>query len=583
TLRRRFDAVDVVLFSDHGMVTVTTTTDVAGAVAATGLVLGRDIVYFLDSTMARFWFPRGVGRDRVVQALAPLAGHVLDHGELQQLGLADADPRNAELIFLADPGVLIVPNFFQGPGVAVKGMHGYAPDCADNQGVFVVHEDGANDPHDLGVVGPTAIYAETVRLLGLDSAATTSSTLHALATGVPPARLRGTFTQDPDVRAHAMVREHMASLVAAVVDALPDVQAVVLGGSFGRDEGGVLRRSSPSRATGDGLSCLSPVNDYDIVVVAPGEAEVHARTLRRLAPGLAVRFDIDFVHFSVWPTIDPALPLTLANYDFRYGSRVLFGDPDLAAALPRYAAADIPIDEGLQLICNRLGGLLTAIGWPSPDRALTENEQRYLANQTMKGLIGLGDWHLLKVRAHDVSYQTRQERFRWLAAGLGVPQEQRLVIDEAYRLKLRPDEAGAALLASRASDAAEWLVQAAIAATAVISRRTVVTPTDAAKAYCEITARDEGVVRQDNSFAARVFATDAIVQVRPAAMSSVRQAIYTSLPLIAAAARGDEDAFADAGTRLGECLTPPWPVELTPRNWEVTRQRLSHAWLTLVH
>jgi hypothetical protein len=566
-LGRRFDRLDVVLFGDHGMVSVTRAVDVAARLAAAGLVAGRDLVYFLDSTMARFWFPGADLRGPVARALAGLPGRVLDADDLRRFDLGGCDPRNGELLFLADPGVLVMPNFFQRTGALLRGMHGYDPDCPDNQGLFLVHEHGDEEAADAGLVGPTAVYTETRRLLGLARRRGRRRTSPAKS-----GRISGLFTQHPHPDADVMVATHMSRVVEALKPIVPSMQAVLVTGSFGRGEGAVRRGD-----TGQ----LVPVNDYDVLVVAPDAPDSQSAPLRELGDALAAEFGADFVHVTTWPAFDPALPLTLAHYDIRYGSRMLLGDPEALATLPAYAAADLPLFEGVQLLFNRMGGLLTGLGRRSAERG--PRAARYLENQTMKALMALGDWHLIRARAYDVSYRKRHERFSWLAAGLGVAADQRDAIGAAYQFKIHPESVAAADLDALARETVRWMVEAAIDGVAAITGRPVKTASEAAAAYYEATTSDPRAVDADNAFSIRTLAGDDVVQVAAPPTGSVRQTIYASIPLVASAWTGDREGFAVATERLASCLTPPWPTDLTPGNWEVVRGRLAHAWLTLVH
>jgi hypothetical protein len=563
-LQARFDRVDIVLFGDHGMVSVTRTADVWAALDAAGLRGGRDLTYFLDSTMARFWFPlTDLGAD-VRRALAGLPGRVLEADDLARYGINRCDPRNGELFFLADPGVLVLPNFFQRRGAPLRGMHGYDPDCPDNQGLFLVHEPAQDSAADLGVVASTAVHSTIRRLLGL-------SRDHVPAARVAPAHDEGIFTCHPDPAADVMVATHMSRALEEIRQIAPAVEMVLLTGSFGRGEGGVRRGE-----TGQ----FVPVNDYDVLVIAANAPDAQSPTLKALDVRLAEEFGTDFVHFTFWPTLSPALPATLSNYDLRYGSRVLLGQPDALAALPPIAAADIPLFEGVQLLFNRLGGLLTGLG---RDGARGPRAERYLVNQTMKALMALGDWQLLRARAYDASYRTREIRFTWLSPGLQLPDGQAEAIAMAYQFKLYPESVALGDITMLARATADWLVQATVLAISEMTGRPMTTPSDAAAAYYEATTADAAAVAHDNAFSSRTLDGDAIVQVHQRPDASVRQTIYASIPLIASAWIGDREGFTVATQRLSACLTPPWPSDLTPANWEVVRQRLAHAWLSLVH
>jgi hypothetical protein len=235
----------------------------------------------------------------------------------------------------------------------------------------------------------------------------------------------------------------------------------------------------------------------------------------------------------------------------------------------------------VQLLFNRLAGLLTVGSRTNGSRQ--EAGETYLTNQVVKGLMAIGDWHLLRARAYDVSYQRRGERFEWLAPGFRIDAEKADAIQRAYRHKVRPDETDGRQLACLASRTRTWLVTASIDAVAQTTGRTVRTAVDAAAVYFKTTAGDDATVRADNEFAKRTLEADDVVRVNGWPSRSVRHTIYAALPLVAAAADGDSDAFEAAASQLSSVLTGEWPIALTPETWEQTRARLAHAWLRLVH
>ena len=563
TLSQRFDRLDLVLFSDHGMVSVTGTVDVWSALTSAGLVMGRDVIVFLDSTMARFWFPTNVARTTVIDVLSRLPGRVLDDADYRRLDIEGCDPRNGELIFLARPGRVISPNFFERRNT-VRGMHGYEPDCPDNMGIFLVSEHARNEPADLGIVGPTAVYAALRRSLALDRPQEVSSTSQPVPDGA--------FTRDPDPQARNMIRGHMARIVAEARRIVPQAEAVILTGSFGRDEGGVRRTPSVP---------LAPVNDYDVLVVSATSSASTVTALNAAGRALAAEFRTDFVHFGLWPDLGPGRTLTLANYDIRYGSRLLWGNPGILEQLPRFAAADLPLFEGLLLLYNRLGGLLTGLGWPH-DRE-HESGRSYLLNQTMKALMALGDWHLIRHRAYDVSYRTRAERFSWLASGLEMTEDQVGAIRRGYLFKLHPDRVAIHDLPHLATRTLRGLIDTIIDATSQVTRRAVGSVDEAALLFADLMSGSPTEIEGDNAFARGQLEDDAIVRVLPLPKAPVRATIYGVFPEIAAARLGDSAAFRRACERLEACLTPPWPRDLSTDNWELVRGRVAHAWLALVH
>lgn len=107
------------VFSDHGMVDVKET-----------ISLPTSKVCFLDSTLGRYWGSDAELND-IRKKLPVKKGRIINWH----------DKRFGQLIFLANPGILILPNYWQG-SQACKGMHGYSPDCRENQGFYILKQEG---------------------------------------------------------------------------------------------------------------------------------------------------------------------------------------------------------------------------------------------------------------------------------------------------------------------------------------------------------------------------------------------------------------------------------------------------------
>jgi hypothetical protein len=128
---QHYDAVRLFVCSDHGMATVHTQIDLMARIDALGLEFDRDYVATYDSTMGRFWFKHDDARRRIIAALEQEPnGRVLSEDELAALGCDFDGHQYGELIFLTNPGVIIVPSHM---GLKpITGMHGYHPDDADS-------------------------------------------------------------------------------------------------------------------------------------------------------------------------------------------------------------------------------------------------------------------------------------------------------------------------------------------------------------------------------------------------------------------------------------------------------------------
>jgi len=136
TARGRFDDVRVFICSDHGMATVKQDVDLMSTVQALPLTYEKDYVAVYDSTMARFWFMNEAARTRITQALENQScGKILSTQDLEALGCDFEGDRFGELIFLLDPGSIIVPSHM---GLkTITGMHGYHPDHEDSDAALL--------------------------------------------------------------------------------------------------------------------------------------------------------------------------------------------------------------------------------------------------------------------------------------------------------------------------------------------------------------------------------------------------------------------------------------------------------------
>jgi hypothetical protein len=133
-----YDA-DFLLFSDHGMTTVTGTFDLFAELKQ--FTLGTDYVVFMDSTFARFWFPNPAVKEPVLTRLSSVPGTLLTADDKRRYGIDFADGRYGEEVLVAPEGIVYHPNYFPGPLSPLSrrypehAMHGYLPECPSSQGI----------------------------------------------------------------------------------------------------------------------------------------------------------------------------------------------------------------------------------------------------------------------------------------------------------------------------------------------------------------------------------------------------------------------------------------------------------------
>ena len=163
----RFDQVHFVVMGDHGMVQVRDHIHLLPDLENLPLKPGKDYLYMLDSTMARFWFftPRAKA---VIQAMLEKkkGGRILTQKDRDQYHLNYSHNKFGDLIFLANPGVMIFPNFFQEKN-PVRGMHGYAPENYGQQAALIIQSTLAGSARFEGSLDMRRVFPTLCDLLSL--------------------------------------------------------------------------------------------------------------------------------------------------------------------------------------------------------------------------------------------------------------------------------------------------------------------------------------------------------------------------------------------------------------------------------
>lgn len=146
--RARYDEVRMLVFGDHGMAPVQRHEDLWAQLERLPARPGRDYLYFLDSTMARFWFENETARRSVAELLSQQSyGRVLGDEELGDLGALFAQREYGEMIFLVDEGTILVPSFMgKSP---VRGMHGYHPEARHSYTTLLTNDHEVAYPRNL--------------------------------------------------------------------------------------------------------------------------------------------------------------------------------------------------------------------------------------------------------------------------------------------------------------------------------------------------------------------------------------------------------------------------------------------------
>jgi len=132
----------ILIFSDHGMIDVTEILDIQKIINQTGLVFEKDYIMFLDSTLARFWFFNETARRKIKDLFLNLK-----KGKIIYFKNKKIHKKFGELVFQVNPGILILPNFYQ--STADKAMHGYSGESNGEKGFYIFSDKTKNNKKEI--------------------------------------------------------------------------------------------------------------------------------------------------------------------------------------------------------------------------------------------------------------------------------------------------------------------------------------------------------------------------------------------------------------------------------------------------
>ena len=258
------------------------------------------------------------------------------------------------------------------------------------------------------------------------------------------------FTLDGDDALECHLELTCARILSGIrgVIPAPKLEAVLLGGGYGRGEGGVLRGPEGDR----------PYNDLEFDVALAGNRHVNEfryhRRLEVLGEILTHLADVE-VEFKITSLAElAARPVSMFSYDLMAGHRLLWSQAP-ARSLPgcdhHKCAESIPTEEATRLLMNRCSGLLFA-------RAELEREPftpaaaDFARRNIAKVQLACGDAVLTACGRYHWSCRERHHRLERLAASAPWPWFDALLRHHAtgVEFKLHPVSGGisrAALIA----------------------------------------------------------------------------------------------------------------------------------------
>ena len=119
-----------ILLSDHSMAKVTKEINILEKLEKIEFKVPKDYLFFVDSTMVRFWFFNPKAEEKILEMLSNLeVGHILMDDDYKKLNIENIGTKYGEKIFVLDEGFVFFPDFFR-KNSKPKGMHGYASESS---------------------------------------------------------------------------------------------------------------------------------------------------------------------------------------------------------------------------------------------------------------------------------------------------------------------------------------------------------------------------------------------------------------------------------------------------------------------
>jgi len=225
------------------------------------------------------------------------------------------------------------------------------------------------------------------------------------------------FTRDGSDNLEQHLHNACARVLAGVGELVEpkDLEGILLGGGYGRGEGGVLRTG-----TGD-----QPYNDMEFYVCLRGNPRANERrygeALHRLGHELShiAGVDVEFKVLSL--AVLRRSPVTMFSYDLVAGHRWVLGEEGMLADCKSHEeAGQIPLYEAARLLMNRGAGLLFSRFYVDSG-VFTAANADFIHRNMAKAELALGDALLTAYGMYHWSCLERSARLKRFTSNLDVP------------------------------------------------------------------------------------------------------------------------------------------------------------------
>lgn len=239
------------------------------------------------------------------------------------------------------------------------------------------------------------------------------------------------YTSVPDEEIAKLLDRVLAELsdeIAAL--GLPHLRAVVLGGGYGRGEGGILHTPSGSRL----------YNDLDFFVFSEGAGKSEARRINDALKAVSERWEKKLgiaVDFGPAKNISDLKKVshTLMFQELLRGWKPVWGQADPEQWIKPLEADRVPYSEAIRLLLNRGMGLVFAGNYLKEGK----NDPDFILRNLNKAYLGGGDALLISAGKYCWKGRERTAAYREHIRSAGLPEKYAALYDRAFQWKQEPE------------------------------------------------------------------------------------------------------------------------------------------------
>ena len=181
-----------------------------------------------------------------------------------------------------------------------------------------------------------------------------------------------------------------------------NIQAIILTGSFGRGEGGVVTNRD-----------IKLVNDFDINIICKQTSffkisSKYKDEINNLSQELAQEVGIKQVDLGIsHPYRFYFSSKTISAYEYLHGCKILYGDINLEKFKYRFDSNSLSVIDGTQYFLTRGSGLLLAAYYFLENKNINLDDRENYYIELNKAILAIGDSILLLSGKYHYSYKER--------------------------------------------------------------------------------------------------------------------------------------------------------------------------------